>query len=60
MKKIEFFNASDVEQFVDFATENELIYQVSEDGLEWVVEDEVANKIKEAHPFFDYWNIETI
>ena len=60
MKKIEFFNASDVEQFVDFATENELSYQGSEDGLEWIVEDEVANKIQEAHPFFDYWNIETV
>ena len=60
MKKIEFFNASDVEQFVDFATENELSYQESEDGLEWIVEDEVANKIQEAHPFFDYWNIETV
>ena len=60
MKKIEFFNASDVEQFVDFATENELSYQESEDGLEWIVEDEVVNKIQEAHPFFDYWNIETV
>lgn len=60
MKKIEFFNASDVEQFVDFATVNELNYQESEDGLEWVVEDEVANKIQEAHPFFYYWNIETV
>ena len=39
MKKIEFFNASDLELFVDFCIENELNYQESEDGLEWVVED---------------------
>lgn len=60
MKKIEFFNANDVELFVDFCIENELSYQESEDGLEWVVNDEVADKIQEAHPCYDYWNIEEI
>lgn len=60
MKKIEFYNASDVEQFVNFAIENELSFQQSQDGLEWIVEDDVADKIQEAHPFYDYWNIETI
>lgn len=60
MKKIEFFYASDLELFVDFCIENELSYQESEDGLEWVVEDEVADKIQEAHPHYDYWNIEQI
>ena len=60
MKKIEFFNASDVEMFVDFAIENDLVYTESADGLEWTVEDKVADKIQEAHPFFDYWNIESV
>lgn len=60
MKKIEFYNASDVEQFVDFAIENELSFQESQDGLEWIVEDDVADKIQAAHHFYDYWNIETI
>ena len=60
MKKIEFFYASDVEQFKNFAIENELSYQESEDGLEWIVENEVANKIQEAHPYYDYWSIEEI
>lgn len=60
MKKIEFFEASDVEMFVDFAIENELQYQESEDGIEWIVEDSVADKIQEAHPCYDYWNIESV
>lgn len=60
MKKIEFYNASDVEQFVDFATENELNYTESVDGLEWTVDDETANKIQEAYPFYDDWNIEAV
>lgn len=60
MKKIEFFYAGDVEQFKDFAIENELSYQESESGLEWIVEDEVANMIQESHPYYDYWSIEEI
>ena len=60
MKKIEFFYAGDVEQFKDFTIENELSYQESENGLEWIVEDEVANIIQEAHPYYDYWSIEEI
>ena len=60
MKKIEFFNASDVEQFIDFAIENDLTYTESADGLEWTVDDETASKIQEAHPFFDYWDIESV
>lgn len=58
MKKIEFFNASDVEMFVDFAIENNISYNESEDGLKWEVSDEDAEKIQEAHPFYDYWTIE--
>ena len=60
MKKIEFFNASDVEQFIDFAIENDLTYTESADGLEWTIDDETASKIQEAHPFFDCWNIESV
>ena len=60
MKRIEFFNPSEIEMFVDFAIENELSYNEYEDGLEWVVEDEVADKIQNAHPYYDYWNIEDI
>ena len=60
MKKIEFFYASDVENFVNFATENDLTYTESADGLEWVVDDETANKIQDAFPAYDYWNIEAL
>lgn len=60
MKRIEFFEASDIEMFVNFAIENELSYTDSTDGTEWIVDDETANKIQEAHPYYDYWNIETI
>lgn len=60
MKRIEFFNANDVELFIDFCIENELSYQESENGLEWIVEDNVFEKIKKAHPYYDYWNIEEI
>ena len=49
-----------LEQFKDFAIENEFSYQESEDGLEWVVEDAVAEKIQKAHPYYDYWSIEEI
>lgn len=58
MKRIEFFEASDVENFVNYAIENNLKYQESEDGLEWIVDDEVASKIQSAHSYYDYWNIE--
>lgn len=60
MKKIEFFEPSDVENFVNFAVENNLKYEESGNGMEWVVDDETATKIQEAHPFYDYWNIESV
>lgn len=58
MKRIEFFEPSDVEQFVDFAFENDLDYEVKENGLVWIVSEDVAKKIQDAHPYYDYWNIE--
>lgn len=60
MKKIEFFEPSDVENFVNFAVENNLKYEESGNGMEWVVDDETSTKIQEAHPFYDYWNIESV
>lgn len=60
MKRIEFFNANDVELFIDFAIENELNYKESENGLEWIVENDVADKIQKEYPYYDYWKIEII
>ena len=60
MKKIEFFEASDVEDFVNYANENGLQFQESRDGLEWIIDNETATKIQEAHPYYDYWNIEAV
>lgn len=54
MKLIEFFNASDVEMFADFSYKENMNYKEFRKSPVWLVSDEVATKMQEKHPFFDY------
>lgn len=57
MTTIEFFNQNDVEKFIDFMAIQNLDFSQDASGLIWHVEKHTADKIKEAHPFYDYWAI---
>ena len=58
MATITFFYPSEVETFVNWASENNLTCQQDETGLVWTVSDDFAQKIQEQFPFYDYWTIE--
>ena len=60
MRTIEFFNPSDVENFVDFMANQNLHFEQDASGLIWYVDKNTADKIQKAHPFYDYWTIEDV